>query len=135
MELARPDARIRVLDIDVEVFVLHQRPTRNLRAALSDHRGAVVDKDGIGRRLDVEIVVIDDGEIPHPASSVGGRIPTEYCQPGARGGLQAGAGAESCRLPPSLGGRIPEQVSACGVNDRRAACSLDDQVVAVGVVT
>src|SRR6266699_2281202 len=96
--------------------------------------GAVVDKDRAGGDLDVEVVVIGDGEVPHPAVPVPGSMaPHDHCRGAARR-AQTSTVAERGGLGPLPGGRIPEQVGAGGVDDPCAVRGFDGQIVAVGVV-
>ena len=95
---------------------------------------AVVDEYIGGGGGDVEVVVAGDGEVPHPAGPVAGRVAAGDGGGAACGGAQAGAVAEGAGLDPAVGGGVPERVVAGGVDDRGPAVGADGQVVPVGVV-
>lgn len=85
-------------------------------------------------RLDVEVVVAGDGEVPHPADRVLRLVAAYDVGWAAAAGAQAGAVLEGARLDSAVGGGVPEQVTAGGLDDGCAAGGAHAQVVAVVVV-
>jgi hypothetical protein len=91
-----------------------------------------------GGCVDVEVVVAGDSEVPHPPGDLLRRVAVEGGGGGgggaACGRAQAGAVSECCGLDPAVGGLIPEQVVAGGIDDRGAAVSADLEVIEVGTL-
>jgi hypothetical protein len=94
----------------------------------------VVDEDIYRCYLHVEVVVVLDGEVPHPARRQLGCVAAGDADDGASGCAEAVAVAEGYGPGPLPGGLVEEQVRAGGVDDARAVRSLYLQVIQVGVM-
>lgn len=85
--------------------------------------------------LHVEVVAVLDGEVPHPAGGVRGRVSSEDPNESAVGRAQLVPRGERVGVCPAAGGLVPEPVVGGGLDDRDlAARGLDYQVVQVRVV-
>src|SRR5260370_27968046 len=126
--------------------------TRSFRYSEICHRITVVNKDRrepacrivaevvtirhvlCGDRCDdVEVVVAGDGEVPHPARAVRGRVAAQDGGGAACRGTEVGALLEGACLDPAAsspaGAWYPEGVVAGGVDDRGPGVGADGQVV------
>jgi hypothetical protein len=73
----------------------------------------------------IEVAVVADGEVPHPAGAVLRSVSAGYGGVQAAGGSQETGGGECGGSGPSAGGRVPEQVLAGGVDDRGLVAASD----------
>jgi hypothetical protein len=84
----------------------------------------VVDEDGSGG-VDVEVVVAEGGDAPHPACGMLGSVSAGDGGEGAVGGAEVVAWVEDGGFDPVAGGGVPEQVASGGVDDGRAGSCPD----------